>query len=135
MAMEENKEIIERILRKSSQPRPSGKLGAQVLSAWKQEQAAKSAAAALPPLISKRTWILLSLGLIGLVYWVLSQGAGSVPQTKLGDYLSKLNFSVNLEAFQLSSVAIMSIVAFVVMIGLNILIMNGKIRTTQLSVF
>jgi len=132
--MEENKEIIERILNKSSQPKSSGKLGAQVLSAWKEEQAATSVARALPPLISKRTWMLLLAAFLGLIYWVLSQGAGSVPQTKLGVYLSKLNFSLNLEAFQISSVAIISIVAFVTMIGINILFMNGRIRTSQLSI-
>ncbi len=129
--MEENRENIERILNKSSRPQSSGQMADSVLSAWKAEQV--SPVTALPPLISKRSWILIFAAFASLVFWIITDSMGNLSQTLLGGYLEKLNFSMNLEVFQASPVVVTSIIAFACMIGVNILIMHGKTSVSQLS--
>ena len=130
--MEENKENIRNILQKASQPAIANDMAERVLSSWKAEQTALQV---VPPLISKQAWIVICLGFAGLVYWILSNASASVPKTPIGDLVQGLDMSFSLDAFHIQPVMLLSVAALAVMIGINVLIMSGKWRTSNLSLF
>ena len=130
--MEEHRKNIERILKHTTQRKAPDDLASRVLSSWKVETHTISE---VPPLISKRTWALIGLALVGFVYWVLSGSVSGLKSSRATELLGDLNLELDLSLLHVSPVVIASIAAFGVMIGISILIRNGAWKSNTMSIF
>jgi hypothetical protein len=129
--MEENKELIEGILKRSSEIKAPDHLSASIMQAWKEE---KAAPLVIPPLISTQAWALIVISFLGLILWILNSTQGMASSTPITDKMEQVTSLMRFD-ISLQPVALMSILAMGIMISINVLYFSGKRQTGQLFLF
>ena len=122
-------DLAKKIIREGSVESPSFNFTNTVISQIKELN--KSRTTVYKPLVSKKTWILISIGFLAAIVYILFFGN----QTESTTWLSGINFSMlsnnnvlnTLSSFKISKTFMYAIVFFGLMICIQILVLKNHL--------
>jgi hypothetical protein len=128
--METNKDIIENILKRSSEHKAPKELSIKVLDAWKTETQRQLV---MEPLISKKAWIIISASFMTLVAWAIANAGSETTPSPLSSLVTKM---VDLVQFDLHvhPIIVISLVTMAVMTLVNVAFLNNRRTFGHLSI-